>query len=273
VGVDGAVNRPGWYELIGSRDLAELVELAGGLSPSLTTRLPISLVRRGPEDKEDQLLLRFGEHGELPAMALQHQDAVRVPAMADLQRSVVLIGALAGVASPDEAQATKRLPFVQGDTVRTLLDRVGGVGPTADLEGAYLLRGGTSLPLDLTSLVMLRDLRADRPVELGDTLVVPFKRRSIMVEGSVFRPGPYPYNPNYRIGQYLSLAGGTNRNAQPITAVRVISPNGETREYDPELKIEPGSSLVVPERTFSRAEVVQIIISAGVALAITAKKL
>jgi len=277
--VDGAVNRPGRYELIGTQDLAELVELAGGLAPTATRKLPISVVRRSPDDKQDQMAIPFTGEGQLPAAPLHNEDGVRIPEFNDLQRSVMVIGALAGVAAPEEARATRRFPFVRGDSVRTLLDRVGGVGPLADLTGAYVQRGTDSLPVDLYSLVMLRDLRADRPVELGDTLVVPFKRRSIMVEGSVFKPGPYPYNPNYRIAQYLSLAGGQNRYAQPIDNVRVISPNGETLEYAPDLKIEPGSSLVVPERNYSRTEVVQIVISvaslvlSGLALAYSARKL
>ncbi len=276
--VDGAVNRPGRYELTGKRDLAELVELAGGLAPTATQRLPISLVRRSKEDRQDQTLLPFGADGSLPTATIQHEDSVRIPAFADLQRSVMIIGAIAGATAPNDATATRRLPFVQGDSVRTLLDRVGGVGPLADLTGAYVLRNGTSLPVNLYQLVMVRDLSADRPVELGDSLVVPFKRRSILVEGAVFKAGEYPYNPNFGIQQYLSLAGGRNRFAQGLSSVRVVTPNGETKKYASDLNVEPGSSVIVPERNFSRSEVVQIFLGAagivlsGVAVVISARK-
>jgi protein involved in polysaccharide export with SLBB domain len=132
--------------------------------------------------------------------------------------------------------------------------------------------------VDLYALVMLRDLKADIPVELGDTLVVPFKRRNILVEGAVFNPGSYPYNPNYAIDQYLALAGGRNRFAQSVSDVRVVTPQGQTLDYRPDLKVEPGSSVVVPERNFSRSEVVQIMLSiaslvvSGVAVVIAARK-
>ena len=288
--IDGAVNRPGRYELVGTRDLAELASLGGGLSPAATRQLPVSLVRRLPDDRQDQKLLDFAADGSLPATALQHEDAVRIPSFNEIQRSVMVIGAIAGAAPPalaaagatrgagDEVSTTRRLPFVQSDSVRTLLDRIGGVGPLADLTGSYILRDGKSLPVDLYALVMLRDLKADRPIELGDTLVVPFKRRSILVEGAVFAPGAYPYNPTYRIEQYLSLAGGRNRYAQPLSDVRLVTTNGETKEYAPDVKVEPGSSLVVPERNFSRAEVVGIILAAasvlvsGVAVVLAARK-
>jgi protein involved in polysaccharide export with SLBB domain len=125
---------------------------------------------------------------------------------------------------------------------------------------------------------MLRDFKGDRAIELGDTLVIPFKRRNILVEGSVFAPGSYPYNPAFGIDQYLSLAGGRSRNAQSLEDVKVVTPSGETREYRPDLKIEPGSSVVVPERNFSRPEVVQIflgiagVVLSGVAVVLAARK-
>jgi polysaccharide biosynthesis/export protein len=270
VSVDGAVNRPGRYELIGARDLAELVQAAGGLAATATQHLPVSLVRRLPDDRQDQQLLPFAD-GQLPASKLQHDDSVHIPDYVELQRSVMVVGAIKGVTppsaaagtTPDEATSTRRLAFVEGDSVRTLLERVGGVGPLADLTGSYVLRSGKSLPVDLYSLVMLRDLKVDRPVALGDTLVIPFKRRNILVQGAVFTPGSYPYNPTFGIEQYLALAGGRNRFAQSLSDVRVITPDGETRKFKRDLAIEPGSSLVVPERNFSRSEVVQIVLGAA----------
>jgi protein involved in polysaccharide export with SLBB domain len=277
--VDGAGNRPGRYELTGARDLAELVSLAGGLAPAATRQMPVAVVRRSSSDAQDLTLIPFAEGGGLPATAIQQDDMVRFPSFDELQRSVLVVGALAGVAAPEDALSTKRLAFVEGDTVRTLLERVGGVGPLADLTGSYLQRDAGTVPLDLYALVMLKDLKADRPVQLGDTLVVPFRRRSILVEGAVATPGQYPYNPKFGVEQYLALAGGRNRFAQGLDEVRLVTPNGETQPYRAGLPVEPGSALVVPERNFSRAELVQIgisiasIILSGTALLITAKKL
>jgi protein involved in polysaccharide export with SLBB domain len=91
----------------------------------------------------------------------------------------------------------------------------------------------------------------------------------VLIEGAVFKPGPYPYNPNYNVEQYLALAGGPNRFAQTTDNVYLVTPNGETKEYAPDLKVEPGASLVVPERNFSRSEVVAIIL-AGAGLLLSA---
>jgi protein involved in polysaccharide export with SLBB domain len=288
--IGGGVNRPGRYELIASRDLAELVELAGGLAPGATHLLPINVVRRTANDRDKLESIPFTPDGKLPALPIQNADSVSIPRTVELQQSVMVVGALNTATPPapspthgplagaDEASSTRRLAFVEGDTVRSLLERVGGVGPLADLRGSYILRSGNAVPVDLYTLLMLRDEKADRPIELGDTLVVPLRRRSILIQGAVFAPGAYPYNPTYGVDQYLALAGGPNRFAQSISNVRVISPNGETREYASDLTVEPGSSLVVPDRNFSRPEVVQIIISVasvlvtGVAVVLAARK-
>ena len=292
--IAGAVNRPGRYELVGTSDLAELVELAGGLTPGATANLPVQLVRRAPNEKLTRINFDFGPGGTLPAVPLVREDSVWIPAFLELQQSVTITGALAGVAATagtagtstalavggaggntatnantEDGGATRRLPFAQGDTVRSLLERVGGVGPLADLKGSYILRNNQAIPVDLYALVMLRDLSADRAVELGDTIVVPFRRPNVLIEGAVFKPGPYPYNPNYNIEQYLALAGGPNRFAQTTDNVYLVTPNGETKEFAPDLKVEPGASLVVPERNFSRSEVVAIVL-AGAGLLLSA---
>ena len=292
--ISGAVNRPGRYELVGSCDLAELVELAGGLTPGATTGLPVQVVRRAPDEKLARIGFDFGADGKLPAVPLVREDSVWMPAFLELQQSVTITGALAGVAATagtagtttalalggagantatnavnDDGGSTRRLPFAQGDTVRSLLERVGGVGPLADLKGSFILRNNQAIPVDLYALVMLRDLKADKAVELGDTIVVPFRRPNVLIEGAVFKPGPYPYNPNYNVEQYLALAGGPNRFAQSTDSVYLVTPNGETKEYAPDLKVEPGASLVVPERNFSRSEVVAIIL-AGAGLLLSA---
>jgi len=292
--IAGAVNRPGRYELVGTSDLAELVEVAGGLTPGATTGLPVQVVRRAPEEKLTRLSFDFAAEGKLPSVAMVREDNVWIPSFTELQQSVTITGALVGVAATagvagtttalatgggnastagtatnDDGGATRRLPFAEGDTVRSLLERVGGVGPLADLKGSYILRNNQAVPVDLYALVMLRDLRADKAVELGDTIVVPFKRPNVLIEGAVFKPGPYPYNPTFGVEQYLALAGGPNRFAQSTDNVYLVTPNGEMKEFTPDLKVEPGASLVVPERNFSRSEVVAIIL-AGTGLLLSA---
>jgi len=278
VSVAGGVNRPGRFELVRSLDLAELVEVAGGLSPNAATTAAISVVRHGENDRLQQLLYRFGDRGALPSVKLEDLDEVQIPRFQDVQRAITVLGAVPGAGSPTEPASILRMPFVEGDTVRNLLERIGGVGPLADLRGAYILRSGLTISVDLEALLMRQDGTANQTLQLGDTFVVPFSRRDILVQGAVFAPGRYPFNPTLTLEQYIALAGGRNRFAKPLSDVRLVTPDGKTHAFDARLQVEPGSSVVVAERDFSRAEVVQLVLGAasvivsGVAVVIAARR-
>lgn len=272
VSVSGAVQRPGSYELIGTKDMAELVQVAGGLRSSVTRQLPVILSRRDPaNDRLAQVRWPFPKSGELPAFELHNDDQVHIPVADELQRSVMLVGAILGASPADEATGIKRMPYEQGDTVRTLIERAGGVGAGADYTGSYIVRmqgkEKAVIPLDLEALLIYRDMQADRPVRIGDIINVPFQRRSIMVEGAVVRPGIYQFNPRLHVQDYIAIAGGPSKMAQDPDTYRLVSPLGKTELISEKTIVQPGDTLIVPERHFSRAEVTQIVIS-SIALAV-----
>ncbi|HEY3354188.1 MAG TPA: SLBB domain-containing protein, partial [Polyangia bacterium] len=176
VTITGPVNRPGRYELIKTKDLAELVALAGGFKSAVTPRLPIRVVRRNQAERDQQLELGFrGAQGPVPAVALRDDDRVIIPSAEELQRGLFLVGAILGGKQADEATSVRRMEYEEGDTVRTLIERAGGVGPAADLKGAYIMRGEGEkvkpIPVDLEALLIRRDLSADRRLEMGDTVM------------------------------------------------------------------------------------------------------
>jgi len=280
VSIAGAVHRPGRYELIGTKDLTELLDIAGGFSSTATRQLPIRLVRKDQKEHEAQIDIAYPiAKDALPELALHGDDVVHVPSVADLQRSVLLIGAIAGAVPTDEATHLRRLSFVEMETVRALLDRAGGVGPGADLAGSYIMKSdSTQVPVDLEALLVRRDLSADKSLEMGDSLVVPYKRRSVTVEGAVFRPNAYPFNPKFEVRDYVAVAGGETRNAQTLDNAKLITSTGKEMPYSAQLSVNPGDTIVVPERHFSRAEVVSLVMGgvgiliSGAALILAARK-
>lgn len=268
VDIAGPVNAPGHYELIATRDLSELLELAGGLKSSASRALPIRVTRRNPEERRSMIPVAFEAGGRVPNLALQDDDQIVVPSSSELDRSVSLVGAVVGADPADPATTIKRLGYVGGDTVRSLIERAGGVTVSADLDNAYIKREGEPLQrIDLEKLLVRRDFTADRPITVGDTIVVPFKRRSIMVEGAVVRAGTFQFNPRFGVREYVESAGGATRYAQGQGDIRVIGTNGKSRRFAADLVVQPGDTIVVPERNFSRSEVVQLVMSgAGLVL-------
>ena len=261
VTLTGATRRTGHFELVKTRDLAELLDLGGGLSPQATRQLPVRLVRLDERERETQLSVPFPAGTGLPQIELHAGDVVVVPGASELQRTVLLTGAIAGAVATDESTTQRRVPFVEGDTVRTLIERVGGVLPGADLAGGYLQKPeGKTVPLDLQALLVRRDFSADQPLAFGDTVVIPFKRFSIFVQGAVLRPGALPFNPHLGLEEYLEIAGGLNRLAD-AGSIRVVTDDGKVFGKGDGTRLKPGDTVIVPERNFSRPEIVQLVIA------------
>src|SRR5207248_2634318 len=144
---------------------------------------------------------------------------------------------------------------------------------------SYILRSDSHQEsVDLEALLVRKDFSADKLIEMGDSLVVPYKRRSIVVEGAVFKPNAYPFNPKFSVLDYVATAGGDTRFAQPLDNVKLIRPSGQMLSLSSDLNPGPGDTIVVPERNFSRSETVQLVLCAvglllsGAALSVPAKR-
>jgi protein involved in polysaccharide export with SLBB domain len=137
VSITGAVRRPGTFELVATKDLDELLFLAGGFTSSVARSLPIRVVRRNERDQAAYVDVPVAKTDGIP---LRPDDKVLVRDTEELQRSVLLIGAVAGSDTLDSATSIRRLPYLEGDTVRSLLDRAGGIKAPGDLHRSYISR-------------------------------------------------------------------------------------------------------------------------------------
>jgi protein involved in polysaccharide export with SLBB domain len=272
VAIHGPVRHPGRYELIATRDLAELIHVAGGLETSASHTLPIEVTHRDRQERRVTRRLAFDRGGRAPNIKLGDDDEVVVPSDKELDRTVMLMGAVLGADQADPATTIKRMSFSEGDTVRSLVERAGGVTVSADLANSYIRRAGKKMePVDLEALLVRRDFSADRQVAVGDVVVIPFRRRSVTVEGAVVRAGAFQFDPRMGLEEYLASAGGPTRYAQDPDEIRIIGANGRSRHFSRGLQVQPGDTIVVPERHFSRSEVVQLVMSgAGIVLSAVA---
>jgi hypothetical protein len=110
-------------------------------------------------------------------------------------------------------------------------------------------------------LLVRRDFREDKPVQVGDQIVIPSVRRSVLVEGAVSRAGSYEFNPRFGNSEYLSHAGGRTRTARDLEDIRLIHPSGVVVPYRRDTVVSPGDTIVVPERSFTRPEIAQIVVA------------
>jgi protein involved in polysaccharide export with SLBB domain len=107
------------------------------------------------------------------------------------------------------------------------------------------------IPVDSTSISQIPDL----PLEDGDRFIVPRFPLTVSVDGAVYNQNTFVYDPHLRVGDYIRLAGGANRDADAGRAY-VIRAGGSviSRQYSSSLRgnrfdsvhVNQGDTIVVP---------------------------
>ena len=99
----------------------------------------------------------------------------------------------------------------------------------------------------------------DITMEDGDHFIVPSVPATVNVVGAVYDQNSFLFAPGEKVGMYLQLAGGPNRDSDRKHEF-LIRANGEVVSHDVgqglwsshfnNLKVNPGDTLVVPEKTY-----------------------
>lgn len=107
------------------------------------------------------------------------------------------------------------------------------------------------LPADASSIDQLPDM----PLEDGDKLVIPRVPSTVAVNGAVYNQNAFLYDPQRRLGDYMRLAGGANRDADKNRAF-VLRAGGDviSKQYSSSLRghgfesvrLYPGDTVVIP---------------------------
>jgi protein involved in polysaccharide export with SLBB domain len=95
----------------------------------------------------------------------------------------------------------------------------------------------------------------DLPLEDGDKLIVPKIPSTVSVDGAVYNQNSFLYDPHRRLGDYVRLAGGANRDADRNRAF-VMRAGGDviSKQYSSTLRgrgfdsvrLYPGDTVVIP---------------------------
>jgi len=167
-------------------------------------------------------------------------------------RPVFFVG---GVGKSGPMQLTQTLTVLQAVSL------AGGLVPSADQEGAFVLRAGKSIPVNFVKL-MKGDISQNITLEPGDTVVVPIAD-AVYVQGEVKKPGLVKFTKTLTIVQAISEAGGFTDLAAPkrVTLLRGHGAKKENIRVDvnemikepqsaPEVLLQPNDVLIVPQRLF-----------------------
>jgi protein involved in polysaccharide export with SLBB domain len=245
--ITGQVIAAGTYEILSSFRLADLVQVAGGLSSGADTRNILITHRDGTQSTSD--LLAWLADGSLAGNpVLETGDRVQVPpAIATYRvRGVFPEGVEAATTTildrPFRAE-TRAVPARSGDRLDFVLRAAGWPGANACTEIVRLETPGRD-----RREVRLADAAATE-LEPGDAIEIPFCREWISVNGSIVRPGFYPYLPGQKVADYVYLAGGPTELGRN-SGWKTIDAAGQRHSAAPTDSVAAGARIWVPNRRY-----------------------
>lgn len=168
-------------------------------------------------------------------------------------RAVFFVG---GVSKAGPLQLTQDLTLLQA------LSMAGGVAAGGDPESAFVLRGETAIPVDLSSLMQKGSLRYNLKLQPGDTIVVPVAD-VVYVQGEVKTPGLIKFTKDLTMVKAITQAGGFTPLAAPKrasllrgdgTKKEIIRVNVQEMFTDAEAAgdtaLKPNDIIIIPQRLF-----------------------
>ncbi len=210
VGINGAVNRPGIYELDSTERLSELIEMAGGFLPTAEKRR-IRIERISPENKKIIENIEFEDQNTFNRLSkntkIENGDLVTATEISPYLYNYVEIK---GNVNNEGTYQLK-----DGMTVLDLLEEAGGVRKGTYMERAEILRfSGTEFPeiIEFNLEKLLEgNLTENIKLEEWDKLRV-FTEKEIeekfyvTIYGEVEKPGQYILYPKMTVGDLVFTA-------------------------------------------------------------------
>lgn len=260
VEIRGAVVLPGTYEVVGEETIGDMIDLAGGLLP--TAQLDRATITR-LNDENRYTVADLGG-ADLRSVPARTGDVVTVPASTTTSETVVVEGAVHE--GPAEEGTPRQIPlepilievpYTPGLSVLRVLERFGGPTNFAEPERSFIIRGEDNrrepIP-DLGTLWKQRQWDRDIALEPGDRLVVPMKRLTVAVGGSVNEPGGFPFTSGYNVGDYLELAGGIDEENGSPNRLFFAEPDGSMTRVDVDTPVPIGTNVYVGRSGWGQAK-------------------
>jgi protein involved in polysaccharide export with SLBB domain len=269
--VEGAVNRPDTVQFVSNMSVADLIALAGGFQEGATPNR-IEVARRIRQDSAGvrtttlemyqfaldrnlqitplEVAPLSGVSANMATFRLQPFDIVyvRTSPNYEAQRQVYVSGE---ILHPGNYAIVSR-----HERITDLIQRAGGLRPSAYLAGAQYRRRGQIIGNDLQNVLTNPGAEENLLLDNGDTLHIPRRSEIVQIQGAVLNPSSVSYKTGYTFDDYISEAGGYTDNAR-IRKAYVVYSNGRkdrrrsfferrvaTDSGQP--RVQPGSVVIVP---------------------------
>lgn len=209
VKVDGQVKRPMYFEMKEDETMQNLLDYAGGFSKGAYTD-NITVIRQGATNYE----VLSVEKSEFNTFKIHEGDEVTISKL--LERYQNRINLRGAVTQPGVYQLSTKVY-----SVKTLIDRAGGLQPEAFISRAVLHREKADRSLEVVSVDLrgiMNGTSQDIILKNNDELFIPSindmkEYETVSIRGQVANPGMYPYADNTTLEDLIMMAGGLNAGA------------------------------------------------------------
>jgi len=285
VSIQGAVRRPGEFELFENMRISDLVFESGGAlrsadlencelarvepgKPSQIIKLDLEKAIESPGsaadismEPYDILFVR-----EIPGWKLQEvisiTGEVKYPGRYALEKSNErlsdLINRAGGFTNESFLKGAvfirpiltniaedRNLSGIVQQTQEAVLDSAGNI-VKAPFLFTYTPEMLARIIIDMDKVIVGKD-EDDIIMEPGDSVYVPKRPTGVSVVGMVASSGTIHWLPNKKVQYYISRAGGVTRNADK-KAIRIVKANGKVEKVSMRSgNIEPGDAIIVPQ--------------------------
>ncbi len=251
VTINGAVSRPGTYQLLPGENLSALISYYGAGTTTVADLSRIDVVRyKDTDSKTGEKIFLKAEDVDAD-FALKNNDTVTIASRTDLLPVMYLEGAIGtpGAANP-QVSTRVEVRFNEGENYASLVRNYRTSFTTiSDTRNAYIVRGDKRIPLNLSDILFDTSYRSEHSVMNEDVLVVPFRQFFVTVTGAVMSPGRYAYIPDRDWKYYVALAGGFNKEKNAFDSISIRDMLGKKRHkkefIEPETIIDAKNSTFV----------------------------
>ncbi|MEO0293156.1 MAG: SLBB domain-containing protein [candidate division WOR-3 bacterium] len=250
VGIKGAVNKPGIYELEGKEYLEDIIKMAGGFSP-IAGRKRIQIERISSKDEKFLEDLNFENVNDFQKISktfkIENGDLISVFEIFPYYHNYVEIYG--------DVKKEGIYEFKKGMTILKLIEEAGGPkSKGTTLEEAELIRFISPGEPEKIMRINLKDpVEGNIELKEYDKLKVLSKERKesyVYLDGEFLYPGKYQIKDGVTtIKEVIERAGGFTENAYPEGTIFIKKALEESQKEALEnLKIETHSDLILQQR-------------------------
>lgn len=253
--IAGEVRKPGDYTYVSGMSLYDLLLESEFFTDIAASNVTVFRNKKdvvfNPNDKEKIITLNLSIDPKNPEQAatflMEPQDKVVVRRIVTFETPQMVTVSGEILYPGDYAIAKKE------ERVMDFITRSGGITDEADTEAIKVIRNELNIPIDWKRISKKPLSASNLILNAGDNIIVPNKKSTVLISGSVMFDTEVPFIKGKNIKYYIKNAGGTAEKGW-MKKVYVVHSNGSAsasgsvfgiRKYP---KVFAGSKIIVPEK-------------------------